>query len=237
MFSDITSHASNPAMRASLPYDTVKDFIPVAEVAVVPLVLVANPEFPARNIKDLIQLAQNKPNSIDCASFGVGSMSHLAAVLFDMMAHTKMTYVPYKGGSAGLTATASGQVPVYFSSVPGALPFINSGKLKALGVTSATRSKSLPDIPTIAETPGLEGYEASMVFGVWLPGGTPDPIVNALNKAIVAVIETAEFREYLEASGNNLAPFPQTPEKMASTINSGINKLAKLVHAASIKKE
>ena len=149
MFQSVTSHAINPTMYGKTPYSTEKDIVPLAVVASVPMLLVANPSLPAKNIAELIALAKKEPDSLSYASFGNGSASHLAGALFTNQAGIKMTHIPYKGGGPAITDTLGGQVPLSFSAFGLALPHVKSGKLVALGVTSSTRSKLLPDVPAI----------------------------------------------------------------------------------------
>jgi tripartite-type tricarboxylate transporter receptor subunit TctC len=233
MFHSITSHVTNPAFYKKLAYDTVKDFTPVTQIAAVPLVIVVHPSFPARSVRELVTLAKAKPGQINYASFGQGSMSHLAGELLKTMAAIDIVHIPYKGGGPALVDALAGHVPVYFSSIAPSLPHVKSGRLRALAVTTVERSKQLPQVATVAESPGLKGYDASIMYAVWAPAKTPSEIVNRLHGAIVKVIYTPDFRERLDREGAS-DPIGNRPEQMAATIEGDMKRLAKLVQAAGV---
>ncbi|MBI3055576.1 MAG: tripartite tricarboxylate transporter substrate binding protein [Betaproteobacteria bacterium] len=234
MFDGLFSHAANPSIHKKLPYDILKDFAPVTEIYSDPVVIVVHPSFPAKNVRDLVRLAKARPGAISIASFGTGSASHLAGELLKIMAKIDMTHIPYKGGGPALIDVIGGQVPIYISSITSALPHLKAGRLRALAVSGSTRSKALPDVPTVAETRGLEGYELMMPFGVWVPARTPPDIIAKLHDTIVKVIQTPEFRQSPASEGKD-DPVGNTPEQMAATMRSEIEKIAKLIKAAGIK--
>lgn len=234
MVHSLTSHATNPAIYKKLNYDTINDFAPVTQVASVPLMIVVHPSFPAKTVRDLVQIAKSQPGKISYASFGTGSMSHLAGELLNVMAKIDMTHVPYKGGGPALIDTLAGQVPVYFAGVNTALSNVLAGRLRVLAVTGNTRSKPLPNVPTVAETPELKGYEASVTYAVWVPARTPQDIIGKLNGIIIKAMQVPEFRARLEREGCS-DPIGNSPEAMAATIRSEIEKLAKIVKAAGIE--
>lgn len=233
MFHSITSHVSNPAVYRKLGYDTINDFTPITQVAWVPLVIVAHPSFPAKNVRELIAVAKNRPGQVNYASFGQGSMSHLAGELLKTMAGIDMVHIPYKGGGPALVDTLAGHVTLYFSSIAPSLPHIKSGRLRALAVTGSERSKQLPEVPTVAETPGLKAYDATIMYAVWAPAKTPPEIVNRLHGAIAKVIQTPEFRERLAREGAS-EPIGNRPEQMAETIRADMKKLGKLIEASGV---
>jgi tripartite-type tricarboxylate transporter receptor subunit TctC len=185
-------------------------------------------------VRDLVQIAKSQPGKLSYASFGTGSMSHLAGELFKIMAKVDMTHVPYKGGGPALIDTVAGQVPVYSAGVTTALSNVQAGRLRVLAVTGNTRSKPLPDVPTVAETPELRGYEASVTYAVWVPVRTPQDIISKLNGTIIKAMQTPEFRARVELEGCS-DPIGNSPEAMAVTIRSEIEKLAKIVKAAGIE--
>jgi len=197
---DASNHAQNPALRAKMPFDTLRDLAPVSLLVKVPNVLVVNPQAPITGVKDLIAQAKAKPGEINFASSGNGSAQHLAAELFDSMAGVRMTHVAYKGGGPALTDVMAGQVPVFFASLASGLPYIQGGKLRALAVTGKSRSPVLPQLPTVAES-GLPGYEVYEWNAVFVPGGTPQPVVDRLSKDLAAVLQDADVRTRLEAIG------------------------------------
>jgi tripartite-type tricarboxylate transporter receptor subunit TctC len=234
MFQSVTSHAINPTMYGKTPYSTEKDIIPLAVVASVPMLLVANPSLPAKNIAELIALAKKEPDSLSYASFGNGSASHLAGALFTNQAGIKMTHIPYKGGGPAITDTLGGQVPLSFSAFGLALPHVKSGKLVALGVTSSTRSKLLPDVPTIEEAGNLKGYEMTIVYAVWVPAGVPQPILTKLSKAIEQVVASSAFKEKLAGDGGEVMTLSNVSESGAY-FQKEMQRLSKIVRDGNIK--
>lgn len=234
MFQSVTSHAINPTMYGKTPYSTEKDIVPLAVVASVPMLLVANPNLPAKNIAELIALAKKKPDELSYASFGNGSASHLAGELFTNQAGIKMTHVPYKGGAPAITDTLSGQVQMSFSAFGVALPHVKSGKLIALGTTGPTRAKLLPDVPTIEEAGNLKGYEMSIVYAVWAPAGVPAPIVSKLSKALEQVVASAAFKEKLINDGGEVMNI-STPAESNAYFQKEMQRLSKIVKDGNIK--
>ena len=176
----VGTHAINPSLYPQMPYDHVKDFVPVILVAGVPNVLVINPSLPVNSVQELIAYAKANPGKLNFASSGNGTSIHLSGELFKTMAGVQMTHVPYKGSAPALQDLVGGQVQLMFDNLPSSLALIKAGKLKALAVTSLTRAAALPDVPTVAES-GLPGFEASSWFGLLAPAGTPQPIVVTLN--------------------------------------------------------
>ena len=189
----VGTHAINPSLYSKMPYDHVKDFVPVVLVAGVPNVLVVNPALPVNSVADLIKLAKDKPGQINFASSGSGTSIHLSGELFKTMAGVDITHVPYKGSSPALVDLIGGQVQIMFDNLPSALPQIKAGKLRAIAVTSLKRAPVLPDVPTISES-GLPGFEASSWFGVLAPAGTPAPIVGRINAEINKWLQSADAR-------------------------------------------
>ena len=234
MFQSITSHAINPSMYGKTPYSTEKDIVPLAVVASIPLLLVANPNFQPKNISELIALAKKEPDSISYASFGNGSASHLAGALLTSQARIKMAHIPYKGGGPAITDTLGGQVPISFSAFGLALPHVKAGKLVALGVTSASRSKLLPDIPTIEEAGNLKGYEMSIIYAVWAPAGVPSPILNKLSKALEQVIGSNTFKEKVVSDGGEVMNLVN-PNDSQLFFQKEMLRLAKIVKEGNIK--
>jgi tripartite-type tricarboxylate transporter receptor subunit TctC len=234
MFHSITSQVTNPAFYKKLPYDSINDFVPITQVAAIPLVIVVHPSFPAHSVDELIKLARSQPGKINYASFGNASISHLAGELFNKMGDVNLTHVPYKGAAPALNDTLSGQVPLYFASVAPTIPLIQAGKLRAVAVTGAQRSKQLPEVPTVAESPQFRGYEAVGMFAVWAPKGTPADIVAMLNRSLRTSMASAEFKESLDKLGA-IGPLGNSPEDMAKTIRSDMEKLTNLVKSSGIQ--
>lgn len=226
--------ALNPNLVTKLPYDTLRDFAPVSLVSIVPFVMAIHPSVPARSVKQFIALARSKPGALNYSSSGIGSASQMAAELFKYMTKTDMLHIPYTGGGPALVALLSGQVSVFVMSIPGALPHFKSGRLIALGVTSAKRDPVLPDVPTIAES-GLPGYELLEYQGIVAPGATPRAVINRLNQDIVKALSSPDLRERFTTSGAYVVG--STPEELGEHVQRQIANWGKVIKAAGIKIE
>ena len=230
---DASNHSQNPALRSKMPFDTLRDLAPVSLLVRVPNVLVANPATPFSSVKDLVVQAKAKPEHINYASSGNGSAQHLAAELFSAMAGVRMTHVAYKGGGPALTDVMAGQVPVFFGSLASSLPYIESGKLRAIAVTGKARAPVLPQIPTVAESPGLAGYEVYEWNGVFAPAGTPAPVIDRLSKELAAVVREPEVRARLEAMGAEV--IGSTPAELDTFRRSEIAKWTQVAKSNKIE--
>ncbi len=222
----IGTHAINQSLYKNLTFDPIKDFAPVTRVAMVPNVLVVNPSLPVKSVQELIAYGKANPGKLTFASAGSGSSIHLSGELFKSMTGVNMLHVPYKGSSPAVTDLIGGQVTTMFDNLPSSMPHIKSGKLRAVAVTSAKRSPSLPDVPTVAEA-GLSGYEATSWFGILAPAGTPAPIINQLNTQIVQALSDPEVRKQMAEQGAE--PHPEKPDEFAAFIGSETAKWAKVV--------
>lgn len=225
---------NNLILYSKLPYDTLRDFAPVANMVIFPLMLVTHPSLPARNVKELIALARSKPGEVVYSSPGVGNGGHLAAELFVGMAKVKMLHVPYKGTAPANVALLGGEVHLTFSSIPSILPHVQNGRVRALGIGNAKRLPSLPQIPTVAEA-GLPGYEAYSWGGMVAPAKTPPAIVARLSREIMAILKQPDVVDQLTREGT--LPNPDTPERFAAYIKTDIEKWRKVVQDAGIKAE
>ena len=205
----------NPHVYKQLPFDPVKDFIAVTNVASGPQLVVVHPSVPAKSVKELIALAKAKPGTINFGSAGMGSQVHMAAENFVNSAGIQATHIPYKGESAALADLAAGSIQFIVGNIAAALPFVNNGRLRALGVTSKTRSQLLPDVPTVAES-GLPGFEHSGWFGFMLPAGTPQPVVDKIYKDTLKALDDTHLKARLHVAG--MAPVGNTPKQFASAI-------------------
>ncbi|MBI4188962.1 MAG: tripartite tricarboxylate transporter substrate binding protein [Betaproteobacteria bacterium] len=226
-----SAFAISVAIYRKLPYDSVRDFAPVASIASAPLLLVVHPSVPASNVKELIALAKAKPNALNYASNGSGSITFLAAELLKSMAGVHITEVAYKGAGPSLTALLSGEVQLMVAPLGPSLPHVRTGKLKALGVPSAQRSALFPELPTIAES-GLPGYEALNWYGVLVPRGTSQRIVSVLNQHIVGALESSDVRARFAALGYD--PTPSTPEQFGKQVREEINKWTQVIKDAGV---
>lgn len=226
-----TALVIGPSLYGSLPYDPIKDFAPVTLVVSLPFMLVVNSAVPARSVSELIQVARSRPGQLSYASIGSGTMQQIAAELFKSMARVDIVHIPYRGTGQYLPDLMNGRVSMMFSGMPPVLPHVKTGKLRALAVTTATRSPAAPDIPTIAES-GLDGYEANVWFGVLAPIRTPTLIINRLNELIVGTLHMKDVKEKLLAQG--VEPVGNKPEEFGAIIKSDMAKYAKTVKDANI---
>jgi tripartite-type tricarboxylate transporter receptor subunit TctC len=225
-------HAANPSLYPKLPYDTARDFAPVALIGDGAYVLVAHPTLGVSTTAELITLAKAKPGEITYASSSTGNLTHLAAELFSSLAGIKMLHVPYKGGNPAMTDLLGGRVGLFFSTVAVAKPHIQSGRIKALGVTTARRTSALPSVPTIAEG-GLPGYEASGWYGLVVPAKTAAAAIVKLHGATQIATRPAETREKLLAAGVEAADV--SPAQFGQRILADIAKWEKVVKPLGIK--
>jgi tripartite-type tricarboxylate transporter receptor subunit TctC len=216
-----------PNVQKKVPYDALKDFEPISLIASAPLLVVVHPSVPVRTVKQLIALAKAKPDSLNYASNGVGSSTHLATEMFTMMTGTKMIHVPYKGLSPAMTDLISGQVQLMFSSAVAMLPHVKSGRLRAIAMTGAQRSPAIPDIPTVAEAGNLPDYEAGSWYGIAAPAGTPRPIIDLLNKEIVAATKAPDIAQRLADEG--VVAVGNTPEQFAAYIKKEFARVGKVI--------
>jgi tripartite-type tricarboxylate transporter receptor subunit TctC len=224
--------AINPALYSKLPFDTIKDFAPVSMVVLLNNVLVVNPSLPVKSVKDLIALAKAQPGKLTYASSGNGTSIHLSGELFKSMTGVDMLHIPYKGSAPAITDLLGGQVDMMFDNIPSSLPQIKAGKLRALAVTGAKRSRLLPDLPTIAEA-GVPGYDSYVWFGIVAPAGTPPAVIARLNAALAKAAATPAFRDRLTEQGYEV--LSSTPAQMASNIRSEIAKWGKIVKASGAR--
>lgn len=224
--------AINPSLYSQMPYDSAIDLVPVAKVASAPLVLVVNSQSPIKSMQELIQYIKLKNGAVNFASSGTGGPQHLAGELFKSMASVSMTHIPYKGGAPAITDLLGGQVDLFFAGLPPALPHINSGKLRALGVTTQKRSPLLANVPTISES-GFIGFNIENWQGIFVPAKTNSKIINQLSRDIERVISDKSFDETLSAQG--ASPYFLKPKDFAVFVQSETQKYGKLVKESGAK--
>ena len=224
----------NPSLYARLTYDPLKDFEPISMLGLIPLVIVANNNFPARSIRELIALAKSRPGEITYASSGAGTAQHLAMELFKAKSGTNLTHVPYKGSGPAISDVIGGQVVLMFDTVASALPQIQAGKLKPLAVSIAKRSVVLPEVPTMSEA-GIKGFEAFGWSAMLTPAGTPRDIVQKLSDESLKILNQADIRERVIKLGFEYSPM--APAELTQFMKSEISKWAQAVKLANIHLE
>jgi tripartite-type tricarboxylate transporter receptor subunit TctC len=224
--------AINPSLYAKMAYDPAKDLAPVTLAGITPLILVVNPNTPARSVNDLVVQAKSTPGSVSFASAGNGSVQHLSGELLKTITRTEMTHVPYKGAAPALVDLLGGQVTMFFSGMPPAMPHVKSGKLRAIAVTTPKRSPAAPDVPTMAEA-GIPGFDISNWFGVFAPAGTPNEILNKLNAEIVRALALPDVKERLASQGAEVVG--NTRAEFAAFIAAEMAKYAKLIKESGAK--
>ncbi|MBU1360781.1 MAG: tripartite tricarboxylate transporter substrate binding protein [Gammaproteobacteria bacterium] len=226
--------AVNPGLYSKLPYDPEKDFVPVAGIASVPLVLIVNPSFPPKSVKELVDYARAHPGEVNYASGGQGVTNHLVMEMFRSAANIQLTHVPYKGGPPALTDLASGQVQVMFETTTAALPFVRQGRMRALGVSTVSRITAAPELPTIAES-GYPGFSGVPWVAIMAPAHTPDAIVKKLNAEINKALESPEVKQYFLAQGAE--PMVMSPDQLGKFLKVEIGKWSSAVKASGAKVE
>jgi tripartite-type tricarboxylate transporter receptor subunit TctC len=228
------TYTTIPSLYSKVPYDFVKDLQPVTLLATLPFLLVAHPSVPAKNVQELLQLARARPGQLNYASSGNGTTAHLAGEMLKSMTKTNMVHVPYKGTVPGVTDLVAGQVHIMFAIIQSSLPYVKAGRLKALAVSSAKRSSSAPEVPTISES-GVAGYEFISWNGVHVPAATPRPVAGKLNTELLRVITVPDVKEKMFGLGMDIAG--GTPEEFGALVRSDIAKWAKVIREAGIKGE
>ena len=227
----VGTHSINPALYAKMPYDAVKDFTPITLIATTPNMLVINNDVPAKSLKDFIALGK-KEGKMTFASSGSGTSIHVSGELFKTMTGIDMVHIPYKGRATAIPDVLGGRVTMMFDNMPSSLSLVREGKLRALGVTSSTRSPAAPDIPTIAES-GLPGFDAVSWFALFAPANTPKPIIDKLQAEVRRILKTPDVTKKL--ADNGLDPVGGTSEELAAYQKSEITKWAKVVKESGAK--
>jgi tripartite-type tricarboxylate transporter receptor subunit TctC len=225
------SLAVNATLYRKLNYNAIRDLAPVMLVSSTPLILVIHPSVPAKNVKELVALAKARPGVFNFGSNSVGTTSHLAAELLKTMTGTKMTHVPYKGAGQAVIALASGEIDMLFTTVIAALPHIESGRMRALAVTTMKRAPSLPKLPTVDET--LKGFESDNWYGMFFPAKTPANIISRFHAEMMKVLTDADVKKLMENQG--AVPFGTSPDEMAVYLKNEIEKYAKVIQASGAR--
>ena len=229
-----TSFGVNPGIYKKLPYDSLADLAPITHIAYAPQVLVVNPSLPVQSVKDLIAFARAKPGELNYGVSSIAGATQLAAELFNLMARVRMTQIPYKGAPAMLVDLMGSRIHLSFATMPSAMGFVRSGKLRAIAVTGSKRSALVPAVPTVAEN-GLPGYEMVAWQGLLAPKATPAALIQLLNRETVAIVQQPEVRKQLAAEGGEAVG--NTPEAFARWLKAEIAKWTKVVKEANIRAE
>ena len=232
LMANLGPNAINPAVYSKLPYDPVRDFAPITLTTLVPNILVVNPYLPARTLKEIFALARARPDQLSYGTGGHGSSNHLSMELLKSMTGIRITHVPYKGDVPAMTDAMAGQIAMSVPTVVAATPYVKSGKLRAIAVTSRSRVRSLPDVPTVAEA-GVAGFESVSWGGVMAPGGTPAAVVGKLNAEIVRILKLPDMQERLQALGAEVVG--STPAEFAAYLAAEIDRWSKVAKAANVK--
>ncbi|MEY3629743.1 MAG: hypothetical protein RLY91_1509 [Pseudomonadota bacterium] len=223
---NVGTQSVNPALYKKMPYDPDKAFAPIGMIAELPLVMLVTPALPWQNVKDVVEAAKKEPGKITFASSGAGGAPHLAGEIFQQASDTKMLHIAYKGGGPAALDLMAGHVNIYFGTVLESVGHVKSGKLKGLGVTSASRSPALPELPTIAES-GYAGFDTGSWIGMLAPAGTPAAIVNKVSADLREVLALPDTKNTLITQG--ATPWPMTPEQFAARINSDRQRYGKII--------
>jgi tripartite-type tricarboxylate transporter receptor subunit TctC len=233
LLGSVGASAIIPAAYPKLPYDAVKDFEPVSLLAIAPYALVVHPSLPAKNVADLISLARAKPGQLTFASSGPLSGAHLAGEFINVLAKVSMLHIPYKGAAQAMTDLLGGEVVMTFAAIGGAVPHVRANRLRAVGVTGAKRSSSLPDVPAVAET--LSGYDVTQWYGLFAPAGVQRSVVQRLNEQVVRSIAQPSVRKRLESIGTE--PVGSSPEVLGAQVKAEIARWRSVIQTAGIKVE
>jgi len=229
----IGTHAVNPYLVKNMPYDPLKDFVPVVFVLDAEGLLAVNPNVPVKSVSELITYVKANPGKVSYGSGGIGTASNLAGELFNLTAKVDMTHIPYKGNAPAITDLLGGQTQLMFATMPTVLPYVKTGKLRALAVIGGTRSPSLPDVPTVSET--LPGFDVSNWIGIFAPNGTPPAIISKLNTEIVKVMQQPNVQKRLDTEGAKFKVM--TPEAFGAFQKTEAQKWAKTIRDAGLKPE
>jgi tripartite-type tricarboxylate transporter receptor subunit TctC len=234
LFGTIASHGILPVLQKPAPYDALKDFAPITLVASTPNVLIASNAAPIHNVRELLALAKAKPGTVNFGSTSLGGSPHMSGELLKTMAQIDIVHVPYKGGGPMLIDLMGGQVQIAFDNLPSSINHIRAGKIRALAVTTAKRWPGAPEIPTLAEA-GVPGYESSAWFGLLAPAGTPQPIVDMLQRHVAAILAVPEVEKLFLEQGAQ--PSGNTPAEFGKLIEAELQKWTKVVAATGVKLE
>ena len=229
-----SGYSITPAVFAKLPYDPIKDFAPISLAIQAPLLLMTHPSLPVKSTRELVALAKSRPGALDAASAGHGTSNHMALELFNLLAGTRITHVPYRGTGPALIDAMAGHVQVIFGNILSSLPYVRQGRLKGLAVTSASRSKAVPELPTVEES-GVPGYETTTWLGWLAPTGTPTAIVSRMSAELAKAVRSPDVMDSLVGDGGE--PIGSSPEQFAQHLATELARWRKVVKAAGMRVE
>ncbi|HKU70251.1 MAG TPA: tripartite tricarboxylate transporter substrate binding protein [Burkholderiales bacterium] len=228
-----STHSINPHLTRKMPYDAIRDFVPVINIASAPNVLVVHPSVPAKSVKELIALAKSRPGALNYASNGTGTLSHLTGEMFKLQAGINLIHIPYKGGPPAVIDLVAGQVSALFAAAPTVFPQVRAGKLRAIAMTGPKRSAALPDLPAVAEI--LPGFDSVQWWAMFAPAGTPGDVVERLNSEVSRIITDADVKARFAAEGAE--PAGGSPREFAAFVRADFEKWGKVVKAVGIRPE
>lgn len=234
MVHTLSSHVLNTSYYSKLPYNPDRDFAPITLIGKVPLVLFVHPSFPVKTVRDVVNIARAKPDSVQYASFATGSPSHFAGALLAHMTGTKMLHVPYKGGGLAIAAVLGGEAYLHFGGIAVGLPHVRAGKIRAIAVSTAERTPQLPELPTVAEALNLKDYDVSVTFGMLVAASTPKALQNTIFQKVAAAVNSKEYKERLHKVATDEAPVLK-PDELAQWLKSETARWGEIVRSTGIR--
>lgn len=234
MVHTLSSHVLNTSYYSKLPYNPDRDFAPITLVGKVPLVLFVHPSFPVKTVRDVVNIARAKPDSVQYASFATGSPSHFAGALLAHMTGTKMLHVPYKGGGLAMAAVLGGEAYLHFGGIAVGLPHVQAGKIRAIAVSTAERTPQLPELPTVAEALNLKDYDVSVTFGMLVAASTPKALQNTIFQKVAAAVNSKEYKERLHKVATDEAPVLK-PDELAQWLKAETARWGEIVRSTGIR--
>jgi tripartite-type tricarboxylate transporter receptor subunit TctC len=234
MVHTLSSHVLNTSYYSKLPYNPDRDFAPITLVGKVPLALFVHPSFPVKTVRDVVNIARAKPDSVQYASFATGSPSHFAGALLAHMTGTKMLHVPYKGGGLAMAAVLGGEAYLHFGGIAVGLPHVQAGKIRAIAVSTAERTPQLPELPTVAEALNLKDYDVSVTFGMLVAASTPKALQNTIFQKVAAAVNSKEYKERLHKVATDEAPVLK-PDELAQWLKAETARWGEIVRSTGIR--
>jgi tripartite-type tricarboxylate transporter receptor subunit TctC len=234
MVHTLSSHVLNTSYYSKLPYNPDRDFAPITLVGKVPLILYVHPSFPAKTVRDVVNIARKKPDSVQYASFATGSPSHFAGAILAQLTGTKMVHIPYKGGGLAMAAVLGGEAYLHFGGISVGLPHVRAGKINAIAVSAAERTPQLPDLPTVAEALQLKDYDVTVTFGMLVPASVPKALQEQIYQKVAAAVNSKEYKERLQKVGTDEMPALK-PDELAQWLRNETARWAGIVKSTGIR--